>query len=95
MALVSNPQALPMLTAWQNQTTNEVFQGVDYVDGLTMRDYFAATALAGLLAAHPERTSPETENERTAHAVKRAWVLAHFMLIERASLVAQERSVTP
>ena len=49
-----------------------------FEDGMTLRDYFAASAMQGMLA------NPATRPEDAVTVVETAWAFADAMLVERA-----------
>lgn len=70
--MIPNPSAFPLSSD----------NPADSSSGMTLRDYFAAAALTGLLANPAEDYSPLAENREKA-LIHQAWRLADFLLESR------------
>lgn len=53
------------------------------VDGMTLRDYFAAKALQGRLASYPADAAHPVAAENTAQVAQQAYMMADAMLKAR------------
>lgn len=68
----------------ENKTGGPAFPGIDYVsqhgkknpEGMTLRDYFAAKAMQGLLAAHNPKVDVSEPIAKYAYAVADAMLEA-------------------
>jgi hypothetical protein len=61
---------------------NRLSDGTYCNEGMTLRDWFAGQALAGMLAANPRHQSDGSPSE---HAARASYMMADAMLAERST----------
>jgi hypothetical protein len=82
---MNNPQAFPLNTPkWHESVSDAGFQDIDFTMGMTLRDYFAAKAMQGLISSHwceeARVLSPKLGAEELATD---AYIMANAMLKAR------------
>jgi hypothetical protein len=82
---MNNPPAFPLNTPkWHESVSDAGFQDIDFTMGMTLRDYFAAKAMQGLISSHwceeARVLSPKLGAEELATD---AYIMANAMLKAR------------